>query len=546
MVSIRKTLVVVALLAAFASIAMAGVGDITPNCSATNNPILIRNEGVTELLSPVFVDCMLTNGNPTTLYTVVVTVLPGAYSNNIYVPITSAPKEAKVVSADIPFNITSVGADGFLNVASPTGVLNQIQFKHVNIDAPGTSLETRFSIAGLRIDASGLPATVNSAFLPAQNLDIQLVPETLDYSTNFFGNPSNTNTVVFNAAALASVSLSIAVSGGGTVIQCQPNTYSYTFSLAFKSAVFVNAFQQKNQFFMNDTLTGWDTNGTRLHGMISNVPSGVTLSVPLTLGSSPAGLTYYLLTGTDSHYAGGTAAASGALTVSGGTANFVYEIQPQAAPVPLANWTVSVPVAVTFPTSAIPALGAVGISATGTYAPLAATAAGAGASSSSAPLPRFQVGNVGVGDAGGNVVPCSTVLLYPYLTNEVGYDVGLAISNTSMDPFGTAGQAGTCAWYFYGDNAPAAAITTPSVAVGSTFTTLLSTLVPNAGLTYKGYAIVQCNFQFAHGYAFLVGKQISNWYAHGYLALVLRLPGAQKAKRATTNTNSPQFEQDTF
>ena len=38
----------------------------------------------------------------------------------------------------------------------------------------------------------------------------------------------------------------------------------------------------------------------------------------------------------------------------------------------------------------------------------------------------------------------TTNLLFPYVTNANGFDTGIAISNTSADPFSTATGSGTC------------------------------------------------------------------------------------------------------
>ena len=59
---------------------------------------------------------------------------------------------------------------------------------------------------------------------------------------------------------------------------------------------------------------------------------------------------------------------------------------------------------------------------------------------------------------------CQTVLLFPYVSNESGFDTGIAIANTGVDPLGTfgaqGGSPGTCTLNFYGVGAPY-----PSVAV---------------------------------------------------------------------------------
>jgi hypothetical protein len=110
---------------------------------------------------------------------------------------------------------------------------------------------------------------------------------------------------------------------------------------------------------------------------------------------------------------------------------------------------------------------------------------------------------------------CQTNLLFPFVTNQAGFDTGLAISNTSRDPFGTAIQSGTCTLNPYGANAPAA-ITTPVVTPDAVYATLASSAMPN----FQGYVIAQCRFQYAHGFAFISDLGARN-LAMGYLALVI-------------------------
>ena len=124
---------------------------------------------------------------------------------------------------------------------------------------------------------------------------------------------------------------------------------------------------------------------------------------------------------------------------------------------------------------------------------------------------------------------CQTVLLYPFVTNQAGFDTGLAIANTSTDPFGTGAQAGTCTLNFYGNTAPSAAVPVPSVASGTVFTTLASVAAPG----FQGYMIAVCNFQMAHGFAFISDLGARN-LAMGYLAEIL--PGGA-SKRPSTGGN---------
>jgi hypothetical protein len=134
------------------------------------------------------------------------------------------------------------------------------------------------------------------------------------------------------------------------------------------------------------------------------------------------------------------------------------------------------------------------------------------------PVPRFADTSTATNVI--QVAPCRTVLLFPYVTNLAGFDTGLAIANTSTDPFGTTPQAGNCTLYPYGTGAPTNPITSPSVASGTVWTTLASTAMPG----FQGYVIALCNFQYAHGFVFVSDLGARN-IAMGYLALIIPDPG---------------------
>jgi hypothetical protein len=126
------------------------------------------------------------------------------------------------------------------------------------------------------------------------------------------------------------------------------------------------------------------------------------------------------------------------------------------------------------------------------------------------------------------IAQCITDLLFPFVTNQDGFDTGISIANSSKDPYKTAAAAGTCTLNYYGNTkggAPPAAQTTKSVAGGSSVTFSLSTGATGVNATpgFQGYIIAQCNFPFGHGYAFIsdVGAQK---LAEGYLAINLDIP----------------------
>jgi hypothetical protein len=152
------------------------------------------------------------------------------------------------------------------------------------------------------------------------------------------------------------------------------------------------------------------------------------------------------------------------------------------------------------------------------------------------PTPRFTIVKVQQGRWVA-INLCQTTLLYPFVTGASGFDTGIAVANTSMDPFGTVNQTGSCKLYAYGVSVAAAGNTAsqpvvagcdaisnplpgtncfPIVPAGQVGTVLASATLPS----FQGYVIAVCNFQYAHGYAAVTDLGIRNLWA-SYLALEL-------------------------
>jgi len=115
------------------------------------------------------------------------------------------------------------------------------------------------------------------------------------------------------------------------------------------------------------------------------------------------------------------------------------------------------------------------------------------------------------------------------VTNQLGYDTGVAISNTSLDPFGTAGQTGVVTLNYYcgqaGCTSPPAQTTTSTVPAGLQLTFTLSG-GGNYGIAatpgFQGYIIASAQFQFCHAYAFISAQgalPTSAGANTGYIAL---------------------------
>jgi hypothetical protein len=181
------------------------------------------------------------------------------------------------------------------------------------------------------------------------------------------------------------------------------------------------------------------------------------------------------------------------------------------------------------------------------YAPVppsgssASTITAWGTASSSLNIPRFA-DTSGSGVSSFAITICETTLLFPFVTNIDGFDTGLAISNTTSDPFGTNQQVGVCNLFAYGAigqpassptvlaNAacsssstatglfcmPGTGATGYNVLPGTTSTTLASSIAPG----FQGYIIAVCNFSLAHGFAFVSDVGARN-LAMGYLALIV-------------------------
>jgi len=139
------------------------------------------------------------------------------------------------------------------------------------------------------------------------------------------------------------------------------------------------------------------------------------------------------------------------------------------------------------------------------------------------------------GKAFSNILKCQTTLLFPYVTNVTGYETGMAISNTSADPFGTAAASGSCDVYFYGANGTSGSIPFKDGSNNSTIGAgqMIANTATGLGLTnFNGYSIAVCGFQFAHGFAFVQNR--AQTLGMGYLPLVIDTSLSSGAIRGQT------------
>lgn len=108
------------------------------------------------------------------------------------------------------------------------------------------------------------------------------------------------------------------------------------------------------------------------------------------------------------------------------------------------------------------------------------------------------------------VTQSTTRLLFPFATNQAGFDTAISVSNTGLDASGTVGTAGTCTINYFGQTtgggAAPAAQTTTAIQPGQQLVFTLSsggTSAIAATPGFQGYIEIDCAFPFAHGFGLL-------------------------------------------
>ncbi len=476
-------------------------------------------------------------------------------------------------TAGVPVSATSPTTPG-ANVFQGVVGGNQVTFFGIPVLPPATAgLSRVLRITNIRANANGVtaggptPGTVVASISvsPSQSLPISnptlttgFVTPGLNTANTTLKNASNTGAgsgsgTTFNQCTSVSVG---STSNTGTALGLLQ--FTENFATAFKvrtqgttpQNIPGTVYNSESGFQGPATATAPGTGatfiagladyGTRLKATFSNVPSGVSLFVStrdvVNSFATPTSNAQAVLVVSETAIDGstgppvvnqtavytspnGSTVGIAPVPVGGtGAGNAVWEIvSTNPAQIDSVLFSVFINYSAS-PATNVPAAPST-ISVTFSFAPTplggSFTAATGAAASSSLTIPRFSDSLNSTKNLA-NFAICTTDLLYPYVINTSGFDTGLAIANTTTDPFGTTPQSGTCALTFYGSSAPTAAFTTPTVATGTVYANLASTLAPG----FSGYMIAVCNFQFAHGFAFVSDVGARN-LAMGYLALVI-------------------------
>ena len=446
--------------------------------------------------------------------------------------------------------------------AAGTSAQSAVVWAGVPIVPPGTNGTRTFRITNIRANAAG--AGVSTSLVPTQIIAFLSVSASQSLALN---NPQQA--VAFIVPGLQ---FDVTACNGGSgaprsFVQCaaEPAAGSQLglrfregFQTAFKTRIepgqensIPGVIYNSESGFVNSALpagVGLATTATRVAARFQNVPAGVRIWVGTTsvtgnanMGSATANAA---LIATDATGVGGTAPVSAAESLScTGVGSFAAAEIPITNGAGVAVWEVTLansanidtlffPMVVQYSPNTgnnLPGLGQSTV--TGNFAPFYAANSNANQASSGLPIPRF-VDNPIARDTF-RVDQCVTNLLFPFVTNQAGFDTGVAISNTSRDPFvGQAArqQSGTCTLNYYGNTpgngaAPAAQTSNANVEPGSQLLFVVSS-GGNLGIAgtpgFQGYIIAQCRFQYAHGFAFITDGPIGQaQVAEGYLALVM-------------------------
>jgi hypothetical protein len=452
---------------------------------------------------------------------------------------------------------------------------NQVTFFGVPIVPPGTSGQRVYRITNVRVNASALGnvpvtasiSTSNPAALPISNPTpiVGFVSPSLTASVGKVGSfvqcvsaalvpgTSLGSLITFSEANQFASAFKTRVD---TTVNSSPTAEAYNQNkpgtIYYSESGFTLSSSQVPGLLTpsNYTGVGLADFGTRFQAVINNIPAGARVYVSYnnvnpgtgtnpptqpTSTSTPAGPRATYVTSSTAPDTGGNLPTTSAApsSTTGFLANIpVVEITPSSGTSATAVWEVTNtnPNAIDSYSFGIfvvyTAAGSNGPSGTATvamsYAPTSTTTT----ASATANVPRFIDTSKATNAFG--ISACKTVLLFPFVTNQLGFDTGLAISNTSTDPFGTAPQQGTCTLNWYGTAAPAVTTLGSGGAMGSSAAAIASgtttaILTSSAAPGFQGYMIASCSFQYAHGFAFVSDVGARN-LAMGYLANVIPDP----------------------
>jgi len=502
--------------------------------TAINNPTL-RAEGSTELVSDAQV-----SGCTSTLATI------GSVYATLNLPVTSKSITATGFTGNSEALLQVLTAPGVQAAGSPYfGTVTGTSVAFTNVSFP---VAFTLQLSNIRVNAAGAASsqvteTVDIQYgAPSANLN----PASL--ATAGPGVVTGVFQVGLILPSLAATNLAgtapfqftnYTVCAGNPVPLGGTGTPTASFTVNIKELVgsaFKTQAQEGGSYVpaVNPNNIGVATTGDQVLLTLGNVPAQATVYVPLTITQGGTTLTANNATAVTTPTG---VAGLAAFTAVSGVVTIPYTVTVGGAAAGVT--TFPVPVDVIFASNSVAAQGAITVLTS--YAPAAAVTGPAAA------IPTFAVSTATPLNVSAIAI-CSTTLLFPYVTNATGFETGIAIANTTTDNLKTIpapGSAatptnGTCTLNFYGNAAQPTATVTPTIGAYSStaptvvpiFANILTSMVGSSG--FSGYAIASCNFQEAHGFAFITDTTGTFSGTEGYLAVVIPATRGENTTEAST------------
>ncbi len=442
------------------------------NTISPSVPIELRSEGATELVADVLANCAAAPVGSTTGL-----VTASLSATGLQTISSSVLNKAGVTEATLTVNGGGTAyyqgtVQGttitFPGVTFPS-VPFTVQVSNVRVNITGqypNNLQPVTESLQLTAQGNGLAAVTN---LPAVTVGNQrnslsvtgssstpyIAPGTTSVAgtTSGFAVNSPFNYLVCNAGGAVGLSLQISELFPGAFKTAIQNTIGSTTAAPFTVAGIPGS-ESGSLLGVGLAGTGVSNFGTRIKVIFGGIPTNATVIVPTTItGTGGAGFIMALTSGTE------TGAFTQATTPSGTTAGYapitngtaIYEVRASDYTAtqsflfqPIVNFAANI---LTVPTGPI----TVAVS----YAASPATN-GASLVSPIPTIPYFA--NTSTTLSGSTFSACQTTLLFPFVTNQQGFDTGIVIANTGLDylnPTGkvtsaASGQSGACTFNFYG------------------------------------------------------------------------------------------------
>jgi len=510
----------------------AGAGTPVLNTGA---PILVRAESEADLVSDPTITCtgsnVVANGQLTVFTSLPVTSkaippIAGLGSGNSEALLTVTPVAPSAGAAVTYQGTVSGSVVTFSAVAFPANFTARIS--NIRVNASGSAVgSTPVAITESIFAGTNGLATYNASTTVGFALKALANP---GFLTNAAGIPLITNIAACtgNSAAFVAPGLNFTVLVGetfGGFFKTQTGIDSGT------GAIVVQNGEQGSLQNAANAGIGTASSATNISITYGNVPAAATIYVPTTITYTPAGGSPAQLSLTPAATAATSPAGIPLLPAASGAYAFGgYAAFSAASGSVTVTYTVTLSSAAQIENFQVPTYVTVAANAAAAQGPITVLEAFSPAAAlvglpSSIPIfapPTNTALN------GPTVTLCQTSILFPFVTNQLGFDTGIVLTNASTDNLGAAGrsvaaaQAGTCNLSFYGAGAPtpATGVADPggNLPTASTHAFLLSAVAPG----FQGYMIAQCPFQWAHGFGFLAYNLTqANGAVEGFIAPVL-------------------------